>query len=146
MNAETVTLTTFFESDPEDAAVPERYLAGFRDLSGKSWGVTVPLDADEVRRVVASEERTWTVAMYDLEGLVHPQPEDVDEEYFAMLEAGNLERVAIDELIEDAIESERNEPNEETLPDLEKLRERLQRCITMVDKDIARRERRPVGS
>ena len=90
--------------------------------------------------MVASEERTWTVAMYDLEGLVHPQPEDVDEEYFAMLEAGNLERVAIDELIEDAIESERNEPNEETLPDLEKLRERLQRCITMVDKDIARRE------
>ena len=48
MNAETVTLTTFFESDPEDAAVPERYLAGFRDLSGKSWGVTVPLDAEEV--------------------------------------------------------------------------------------------------
>jgi hypothetical protein len=142
MNAETVTLTTFFESDPEYAAVPERYLAGFRDLSGKSWGVIVPLDAEEVRRVVASEERTWTVAMYDIEGLVHPQPEDVDDEYFAMLEAGNLERVAIDELIEDAIDSERNEPDEETLPDLKKLKERLQHCMTMVNTEIARRERR----
>ena len=94
--------------------------------------------------MVASEERTWTVAMYDIEGLVHPQPDDVDEEYFAMLEAGNLERVAIDELIEDAIESERNEPNEDTLPNLEKLRERLQRCTAIVDKEITRREGRAV--
>ena len=38
-----ITLTTFIEPDPKDAAVPERYLAGFRDLSGKTWGVTVPL-------------------------------------------------------------------------------------------------------
>jgi hypothetical protein len=107
MNAQTVTLTTFFESDPENAAVPERYLAGFRDVSGKSWGVTIPLDAEEVRRMVASEERTWTIAMYDLAGPAHPQPEEVNEENFAMLEAGNLERVAIDDLIEGRRRDER---------------------------------------
>jgi hypothetical protein len=46
----TYTLTTFIEPDPEDAAVPDRYLAGFRDADGEPWGLIVPLDGDDVRR------------------------------------------------------------------------------------------------
>jgi hypothetical protein len=137
MNPETLTLTPFFEADPEAAAVPDRYLAGFRDASGEPWGVVVPLDAVEVRRAAGAAERRWNVAMFQIDGIVHPQPADWDvgdEEYGAMLEAGCLEHVAIDDLVEDAIEMERNEPDDETLPGLKKLRERLERCITMVDK------------
>ena len=115
-------------------ALPRR----FSDPSGNSWGVAVPLDAEEVRGVAASEERTWTVVMYDTKSRTSVQPEDVDENFFALLKAGNLERAAIDELIEDTIDSERNEPDEETLPDLKKLRERLERCIVMVGKEMAR--------
>jgi hypothetical protein len=33
----TYTLTTFIEPDSEDAAVPDCYLAGFRDLDGEPW-------------------------------------------------------------------------------------------------------------
>ena len=144
-----ITLITFIEPDPDDADVPDRYLAGFRDVAGEPWGLIVPLDGDDVRRVVAREERRWNVAMFQIEGIVHPQPADWDvgdEEYGAMLEAGLLEHVAIDELVEDAIEIERNESDEQTLPDLKKLRERLERCTAMVDKEIARREGRQVTS
>ena len=56
MNAETVTLTTFFVPDPEDAALSDRYVAGFRDVDGEPWGLIVPLDRADVRRVVASEQ------------------------------------------------------------------------------------------
>jgi hypothetical protein len=145
----TYTLTTFIKPDPEDTDVPDRYLAGFRDVDGEPWGLIVPLDGAAVRRVVVSEERRWNVAMFQIEGIVHPQPADWDvgdEEYGAMLEAGLLEHVAIDELVEDAIDMERNEPDEQTLPDLKKLRKRLQRCMTMVDKDVARREGRKGAS
>jgi hypothetical protein len=44
--------------------------------------------------------------------------------------------------VEDSIEMEYSEPDDETLPDLRKLRERLQRCMAMVDEEIARREGR----
>jgi hypothetical protein len=40
---------------------------------------------------------------------------------------------------------ERNESDDETLPDLKKLRERLERCMAMVDKEIARREGHAAG-
>lgn len=139
----TYTLTTFLQPDPEDAALPDRYLAGFRDLDGEPWGLIVPLDAAEVRRVLGSEKRRWNVAMFQIEGIVHPQPADWDvgdKEYGAMLEAGLLEHVAIDELVEDAIDMERKEPDEEILPDLKRLRDRLEHCMAMVDREIARRE------
>ena len=74
MSTETLTLTTYFEPDPEDAVVPHRYLAGFRDPNGEPWGLIVPLDGAAVRRVVASEGRRWNVAMFQIEGIVHPQP------------------------------------------------------------------------
>jgi hypothetical protein len=35
---------------------------------------------------------------------------------------------------------ERDEPDDETLADLKKLRERLERCIAMVDAEVARRQ------
>jgi hypothetical protein len=59
--------------------------------------------------------------MYQIDGMIHPQPEDlgaIDDTYSVMLEAGMLEHVAIDRLVKDAIKMEYNEPNEETLPDL----------------------------
>jgi hypothetical protein len=66
----------------------------------------------------------------------------IDDTYSVMLEAGMLEHVAIDQLVKDSLKMEYNEPNDETLPDLQKLRERLERCLAMVDKEIARRGER----
>jgi hypothetical protein len=40
-----------------------------------------------------------------------------------MLEAGLLEHVAFDDLVDEPIDMERNEPDDEILPDLKKLRE-----------------------
>jgi hypothetical protein len=116
----TYTLTTFIEPDPEDAEVPDRYLVGFRDANGKSWGLIVPLDVDDVRRAVASEERKWTTVMYQIEGMAHAQPNDLDpadDHYGVLLEVGLLEHVAIDDLVEDSIETEYDEPDDETLPE-----------------------------
>jgi hypothetical protein len=55
--------------------MPDRYLAGFRNLDGEPWGLIVPLDGNEVRRAVASDERKWAVVMYQIEGLIHSQPD-----------------------------------------------------------------------
>jgi hypothetical protein len=92
----------------------------------------MPLDGDKVSRVVANGERKWTVVMYQIEAIVHAQPDDLDardDYYVVLLEAGLLEtRGALDDLVEDSIETEYDEPDEQTLPDLAKLLERLERC------------------
>lgn len=149
MSPTTYTLTTFIRPDPEDAELPDRYLAGFRDTDGKPWGLTVPLDGPEVRRAVRSEQRKWRVALYDIEGILHPAPDAFEienEEYGAMLQSGALERVTIDKLISDTIELQGEDGNEDNLSDLRKLRHRLERCIAIVDDEIARRERSRGGS
>jgi hypothetical protein len=75
--------------------------------------------------------------MYQIEGMAHAQPDDldaVDDYYGVLLEVGLLEHLAIDDLVEDSIETEYDDPDDETLPDLAKLRERLERRIAMFDR------------
>lgn len=149
MSPKSYTLTTFIKPDPEDAAFPDRYVAGFQETDGSNWGLTVPLDGSEVRRAVHPEQRKWRVALYDMEGILHPAPDALeigDEEYGSMLQSGALERIAIDKLISDAIELQDEDTNNDNLADLKKLLHRLERCMTMVDDEIARRERLGGGS
>src|ERR1700730_13453640 len=73
-----------------------------------------------------------TVVMYQIEGLIHPQPDDLDptdDYYWRDVRAGVLEHVAIDDLVDDASETEYNEPDDETLSGLKKIRKTLERCM-----------------
>ena len=52
----TVTLTTFFrlDGDADPTIGPEQYLAGFEDQDGEPWGLTIPLEPDDVDAAVLS--------------------------------------------------------------------------------------------
>ena len=109
----------------------------------------VRLEAEQMRRSMGTKRRRWYVALYQIEGILHPAPDVLDaddDDYAAMLESGVLEHVAIDELVELGIDLQRHQSDQETLPNLHKLQERLHRCLTMVDKEIARREERLASS
>ena len=74
--------------------------------------------------------------MYQIEGLIHPQPDDLDptdDYYWRDVRAGVLEHVAIDDLVDDASETEYNEPDDETLSGLKKIRKTLERCMVRSD-------------
>ena len=82
----------------------------------------------------------WRVALYDIEGILYPAPDALEienEEYGAILQSGALERVTIGKLISDTIELQGEDGNEDNLPDLRKLRRRLERCTAIVDDEIS---------
>jgi len=81
----TYTLTSFIEPDPDDAEVPHRYLAGFRDVDGEPWGVIVRLEGEQVRRL--ARRRAWHVTVHRIDGTLQPEPGfcDTDEEEYGAL-------------------------------------------------------------
>lgn len=133
-----IMLTPFFQPRDEGAAEQRMYVAGFADESGEAWGTLVPLDAEMVERAVLGHQ-TFTV-WCNSDGRIQPQPfgDDLFDEF---LEKGQLKDTPLDELVAEAIEQGKNEPNEEILDMFETLHERLVRAEGMVADEIARRRR-----
>jgi hypothetical protein len=133
-----IILTPFFQPLDEGAAEQRMYVAGFADEAGEAWGTLIPLDADMVEHAVLGQQ-TFTV-WCNSDGRIQPQPRG-DTLFDELLEKGQLNETPLDELVAEAIEQGKNEPNEEILDMFEILHERLVRAEGMVADEIARRRR-----
>ncbi len=114
------------------------YMAGFVDEQGETWGTQVPLEAGLVEQAVMSHQTFGVWCNSD--GRIHPQPRS-DGLFEHLLEKGQLEETPIDELVADAIEEGRNEPDDEILDMLQILHKRLVRAASAVADEISRRRR-----
>jgi hypothetical protein len=133
-----IVLTPFFQPRDEGAAEQRMYVAGFADEAGEAWGTLIPLDAEMVEHAVLGQQ-TFTV-WCNSDGRIQPQPSS-DSLFEELLEKGQLTETPLDELVSEAIEQGKNEPNEEILDMFETLHERLVRAEGMVADEIARRRR-----
>ena len=88
------------------------------------------------RRSGTTDIRVWC----NLDDRLQPQPSS-DSLFEDLLEKGQLEETPLDELVAEAIEQGKNEPNDDILDMLETLHERLVRAEGMVADEIARRRR-----
>ncbi|UGY11790.1 hypothetical protein HAP48_0001345 (plasmid) [Bradyrhizobium septentrionale] len=133
-----IVLTPFLQPRDEGAAEQRMYVAGFADEAGEAWGTLIPLDAEMVEHAVLGQQ-TFTV-WCNSDGRMQPQPSG-DSLFEELLEKGQLKETPLDELVAEAIEQGKNEPNDDILDMLETLHERLVRAEGMVADEIARRRR-----
>ncbi|GLR87697.1 hypothetical protein GCM10007857_44080 [Bradyrhizobium iriomotense] len=133
-----IILTPFFRPRDEDAEEQEMYVAGFVDKEDEAWGTLIPLEAEMVEQVVMGHQTfgVWC----DSDGSIQPQPAR-DGLFEHLLRKGQLKKTALDELVAEAIEQGRNEPNDDILDMFETLHERLVRAASAVADEIARRRR-----
>ena len=132
-----IILTPFFQPRDEGAAEQGMYVAGFADEAGEAWGTLIPLDAEMVEHVVLGQQ-TLTV-WCNSDGCIQPQPSD-DSLFEELLEKGQLKETPLDELVAEAIEQGKNEPNDDILDMFETLHDRLVRAQGLVaDDDSSRR-------
>ncbi|MFH0303186.1 hypothetical protein AAFX91_39800 [Bradyrhizobium sp. 31Argb] len=129
-------LTPFFRPRDEGAEEQEMYVAGFVDKEDQAWGTLIPLEAGMVEQAVMAHQtfRVWC----NSDGCIQPQPSS-DGLFEHLLQKGQLKETAIDELVAEAIEQGRNEPNDDILDMFETLHERLVRGASAVADEIARR-------
>ncbi|WP_246229728.1 hypothetical protein [Bradyrhizobium cytisi] len=133
-----ITLTPFFRPRDEGADEQQMYVAGFADELNEVWGTLIPLDAEMVEQAVLGHQ-TFT-AWCNSDGRIQPQPSS-DSLFEELLEKGHLKETPLDELVVEAIEQGRNEPNDDILDMFETLHERLVRAVGVVADEIARRRR-----
>jgi len=131
-----ITVTPFFRPRDEGAVEERMYVAGFADEADETWGTLVPLDAEMVERAVLGNQ-TFTV-WCNSDGRIQPQP-NRDGLFEELLGKGHLKERPLDELVAEAVEQGRNEPNGEILDMFEILHERLVRAVSVVADEIARR-------
>ncbi|MFH0301453.1 hypothetical protein AAFX91_30390 [Bradyrhizobium sp. 31Argb] len=130
--------TPFFRPRDEDAEEQEMYVAGFVDEEDETWGTLIPLEAEMVEQAVMGHQTFGVWCNSD--GRIQPQPGS-DGLFEHLLEKGQLKETPLDELVAEAIEGGRNEPNDEILDLFETLHERLVRAASAVADEIARRRR-----
>lgn len=134
---------TFFEPETPDHLNQDRFVAGFKDSDGARWGV-VPLECSIVERAVLLN-MTFKPHL-DSNGMVQPWPKDSDDDVFGeMMKLGLLEKTGLDDLIAETLESDLNEPDhgeDGVLPEYVVLRDRLQRALSLVEREIAKRAAR----
>ncbi|MET4022215.1 hypothetical protein ABIB94_007433 [Bradyrhizobium sp. JR7.2] len=133
-----ITLAPFFQPGDEGAAEQRMYVAGFADEAGEAWGTLIPLDAEMVEHAVLGQQ-TFTV-WCNSDGRIQSQPTS-DSVFEDLLEKDQLKETPLDELVAEAIEQGKNEPNDDILDMFETLHERLVRAQGMVADEIARRRR-----
>lgn len=133
-----IILTPFFRPRDEDAEEQQMYVAGFVDEEDEPWGTLIPLEAEVVEQAVMGHQTFGVWCNSD--GRIQPQPSS-DGLYEYLLEKGQLTETPLDELVAEAIEEGRNEPNDEILDMFETLHERLLRAASAVAEEIARRRR-----
>ncbi|MCK1635427.1 hypothetical protein [Bradyrhizobium sp. 162] len=133
-----IALTPFFRPRDEDADEQQIYVAGFVDEEDEAWGTLIPLEAEMVEQAVMRHQTFGVWCNSD--GRIQPQP-DSDGLFEHLLDKGQLKETPLDELVAEAIEEGRNEPNDEILDMFETLHERLLRATSAVADEIARRRR-----
>lgn len=114
------------------------YVAGFVDEEDEPWGTLIPLEAEVVEQAVLGHQTFGVWCNSD--GRIQPQPSS-DGLYEYLLEKGRLTETPLDELVAEAIEEGRNEPNDDILDMFETMHERLLRAASAVADEIARRRR-----
>ena len=94
-----VILTPFFRADGDaDRRIgPEQYLAGFEDEDGDPWGVTVPLETDDVESVVLGRI-TFSISMEVNGTLMIEAEEGGDAVNEAIATSGPQARLPLDEV------------------------------------------------
>jgi hypothetical protein len=132
--AETVRLKPFFrpERDADPRVGPERYVAGFEDMTGAPWGVSVPLEPHAVEATVLGGI-AFSVAMAadgTLQVEADGRSDAANEAIAAARPAG---QGAIDSLVERTLDPFLLDLDPETRRDLETLRHRLRRALALVD-------------
>ena len=115
-----IVLTPFLQPRDEGAAEQRMYVA------------------EMVEHAVLGQQ-TFTV-WCNSDGHMQPQPSG-DSLFEELLEKGQLKETPLDELVAEAIEQGKNEPNDDILDMFETLHERLVRAEGMVADEIARRRR-----
>ncbi|MDR3526616.1 MAG: hypothetical protein P4L57_05005 [Rhizomicrobium sp.] len=143
---ETLVLTPFLE--PEDPTFPDndRFVAGFKDEDGNRCGTLVPLSRDTLEALILTS--TAFEPVMDADGTVQACPDALvvsDEMYGEMLQGDLLPKVAVDELVANTLELNRNEPDDGedgVLPVFANMRNRLVHALELVDAEISRRSRK----
>lgn len=133
-----IVLTPFLRPRDEGADEQQMYVAGFVDEEDEPWGTLIPLEAEVVEQAVMGHQtfRAWC----NSDGRIQPQPNSYALfEY--LLEKDQLTETPLDELVAEAIEEGRNEPNDDILDMFETMHERLLRAASAVADEIARRRR-----
>jgi hypothetical protein len=110
---------------------------GVRGRGGRGLGDTDSVGCGDGR---ARRFGTTDVRRLVHDGRIQPQPSS-DGLFEELLEKGQLKETPLDELVAEAIEQGRNEPNDDILDMLETLHDRLVRAEGMVADEIARRRR-----
>jgi aminopeptidase-like protein len=133
-----IVLTPFFRPRDEGTEEQQIYVAGFVDEENEVWGALIPLEAEMVEQAVIRHQafRVWC----NSDGRIQPQPGS-DGLFEHLLENGQLKETPVDQLVVEAIEDGKNEPNDEILDMFETLHERLVRATSAVADEIARRKR-----
>lgn len=133
-----IVLTPFLRPRDEDAEEKQMYVAGFVDEDGEPWGTLIPLEAEVVEQAVMGHQTFGVWCNSD--GRIQSEPSSYGLfEY--LLEKGQLTETPLDELVAEAIEEGRNEPNDDILDMFETMHERLLRAASAVADEIARRRR-----
>lgn len=133
-----IVLTPFFRPRDEGTEEQEMYVAGFVDEEDEAWGTLIPLEAKVVEQAVLGHQTFGVWCNSD--GRIQSEPSSYGLfEY--LLEKGQLKETPLDELVVEAIEEGRNEPNDDIIDMFETLHERLLRAASAVADEIARRRR-----
>ncbi|MBK1669810.1 hypothetical protein CKO28_17375 [Rhodovibrio sodomensis] len=132
--AETVRLKPFFrpERDTDPRVGPERYVAGFEDMTGVPWGVSVPLAPHAVEATVLGGI-AFSVAMA-ADGTLRVEADgrsDAANEAIAVARPAG--QGAIDCVVESTLDPVFLDLDPETRQELETLRHRLRRALALVD-------------
>ena len=132
--AETVRLKPFFrpERDADPRVGPERYVAGFEDMSGAPWGVSVPLEPHAVEATVLGG-MAFSVALA-ADGTLRVEAEGRSDAVNEAIAASSPDaHGAIDSVVESTLDPALLDRDQETRQALETLRQRLRRALLLVD-------------
>lgn len=137
----TVTLTTFIrpDGDADPTIGPKQYLAGFEDQDGEPWGLTVPLEPDDVDAAVLSEI-AFSISM-ELNGTLLIEAEGRgDAANEAIAESGPPTRLRLDDVVPTALDPNLVAMEDDAIGELRTLRSRLAAALELVDQTLGEAE------
>jgi len=133
----TVTLTTFFrlDDDADPTIGPEQYLAGFEDQDGEPWGLTIPLEPDDVDAAVLSGI-AFSISM-ELNGTLSIEAAGRgDAANEAIVKSGSSARLSLDDVVRAALDSDLMAMEDDPVQELRTLRSRLAAALQLVDRAL----------
>ena len=138
----TVILKTFFrpDGDADPAIGPEQYLAGFEDQDGELWGLTIPLEPDDVDAAVLGGI-TFSISM-ELDGTLQIEAEGRgDAANEAVVKSGSSARLSLDDVVRAALDPDLIGMEDDPVQELRTLRDRLAAALQLVDQTLGEVEK-----